>query len=99
MVENKETTEIEYGEKPSVVLEWLKERLEEDKDKVILIKGWCKRCGLCMSFCPVKALDKDSEGYPVIVNDICISCGNCELLCPDYALVVSDLQQKKNKKR
>ena len=99
MIDNKVKTEIEFGEKPAVVLEWLKERLEENENKVVLIKGWCKRCSLCISFCPVKALDKDSEGYPVVINDKCISCGNCELICPDYAIVVSELKQKKSKKR
>jgi len=92
-IEN-ESAEIQYGDTPSRVNEWLAEKLEENKQKVYVAKGWCKRCGICISFCPVKALERDGEGYPYVLNDLCISCGTCELLCPDYAIIVSRLKKK-----
>jgi len=97
MVEIALREEIEYGDSPSKVKEWFEARIEENKSKVYVAKGWCKRCGVCIAFCPVKALDRDSDGVPVVFEDSCISCGTCELMCPDFAIVVSGLKTKKGK--
>lgn len=52
-------------------------------------KNWCKRCGICVAFCPKKALEADQNGYPFLKNDqSCNGCSLCELRCPDFALVV-----------
>jgi 2-oxoglutarate ferredoxin oxidoreductase subunit delta len=88
---------VKHGDPPEVVLEFLRQRLECSECKIILAEGWCKKCGVCISICPVKALSTDSEGWPKVNNEKCISCGTCELLCPDFAIVVCDLKNKHNK--
>jgi len=95
----KENDEIQYGDTPSHVLEWFNRKLSENKQKVYVARGWCKRCGICVAFCPVKALDRDEEGVPYVLNDICISCGTCEIMCPDHAIIVSELKAKKGSKK
>lgn len=48
----------------------------------------CKRCGICIAFCP-KEVFASEHGKPVVANlDACIKCKLCELRCPDYAIVV-----------
>lgn len=52
-------------------------------------RAWCKRCGICVSFCPKEALEKDDKGYPRWKNrEACVVCGLCELRCPDFAIEV-----------
>lgn len=52
---------------------------------------WCKKCGICVAFCPRKALELDEDGYPHLNgNQNCDGCGLCELRCPDFAIVVED---------
>lgn len=92
-------TEVKFGDSAEKVLNWIAEKLETTDDKIILARGWCKRCGICIAFCPVKALDRDNEGCPVVDNDKCISCGTCELMCPDYALTVTGLKSKTKRKQ
>jgi len=59
-------------------------------DPPVTIKTeWCKACGICVEFCPKKALDVDEEGRPVVVRpEACGLCGICEQLCPDFAIRV-----------
>jgi Fe-S-cluster-containing hydrogenase component 2 len=52
-----------------------------------------------MSSCPVKALEKDREGYPVVDNSRCTSCGTCEIMCPDFAIIVCGLKDRKAEKK
>ncbi len=33
----------------------------EEKKEVIINREWCKGCGICVAFCPKKALDLDDE--------------------------------------
>ncbi len=56
---------------------------------VKIYKNWCKRCGICIAFCPKKVLEVDRDGYPFLKdNQSCNGCGLCELICPDFAIVV-----------
>ncbi len=57
--------------------------------KVEIYQGWCKKCGICIAFCPRQVLGIDEESYPV-VKDIekCNCCRWCEIRCPDFAIVV-----------
>lgn len=51
-------------------------------------KAWCKRCGICIAFCPDKVLE-DDDGLPRIIDiALCSGCLTCELLCPDFAIEV-----------
>ncbi|HEY3315611.1 MAG TPA: ferredoxin family protein [Bacillota bacterium] len=57
---------------------------------------WCKKCGVCVRFCPVKALETGPSGFPALARpDECTRCGLCENLCPDYAAVVSPRPKKR----
>lgn len=63
-----------------------------------LYKNWCKKCGICVAFCPKKVLEVDNEGYPYLTDpDICNGCGLCELRCPDFAIVVANKNKQTDK--
>lgn len=52
-------------------------------------RSWCKRCGICVAFCPKMALEKDPAGYPRWKDQkACVLCRLCELRCPDFAIEV-----------
>ncbi|MDI6812338.1 MAG: 4Fe-4S binding protein, partial [Desulfitobacteriaceae bacterium] len=54
--------------------------------KIIVNQDWCKKCGICVAFCPKKVLGSDELGRVVIVEpEQCIACKICERLCPDFA--------------
>ncbi|MBC7342989.1 MAG: 4Fe-4S binding protein [Clostridia bacterium] len=57
---------------------------------VITIKDeWCKRCGICIAFCPKQVLEAEKDGKPKAVRpEACTRCEMCELRCPDYAIEV-----------
>ncbi|MFW6150559.1 MAG: 4Fe-4S dicluster domain-containing protein [Chloroflexota bacterium] len=65
------------------------------KGTVEIFKGWCKRCGICVAFCPRGVLDVGSDGYPYVKDpDRCTGCGLCEVHCPDFAIVASKNEDK-----
>ena len=65
------------------------------KSRVEIYKGWCKKCGVCVAFCPLGALDIGKDGYPqVTAPEKCTGCDWCEILCPDFAIVVSPDEKK-----
>ena len=57
--------------------------------KLIINTVWCKGCGICVAFCPKKALGLENEKVR-LVNAECILCGQCELRCPDYAIYLEE---------
>jgi 2-oxoglutarate ferredoxin oxidoreductase subunit delta len=65
-------------------------------EKVIINPAWCKGCGICVAFCPTKALELKNDKAVLADVDKCIQCGACELRCPDYAIY---LGRKKNEKQ
>ena len=53
------------------------------------INDWCKKCGICVHFCPTGVFASGSGGMPVVVNlEACTVCRLCELRCPDFAIRV-----------
>ncbi len=54
---------------------------------VSITAAWCKGCGICVAFCPKKALSLEKE-KAVHDPEKCIVCGMCELYCPDLAITV-----------
>lgn len=61
------------------------------KNRVVTVnEKWCKACGICMAFCPKKALTPQKNGKPTWNAELCIRCGQCELRCPDFAIYLED---------
>jgi 2-oxoglutarate ferredoxin oxidoreductase subunit delta len=67
------------------------------KPPVTVFHAWCKRCGICVNFCPkgVLAFDDNGQVYPKN-PDNCIQCFMCELRCPDFAITVNKDREKEN---
>lgn len=66
-----------------------RERKRPSPKNLNVYSGWCKRCGICVAFCPKGALEVDSEGYPRWKEPLrCVGCRMCELRCPDFAIEV-----------
>ena len=60
------------------------------KNQVEIYRGWCKKCGICVAFCPHDVLDTGEDGYPFVKDpERCTGCDLCEIRCPDFAIVVS----------
>ncbi|MHB1005422.1 MAG: 4Fe-4S dicluster domain-containing protein [Chloroflexota bacterium] len=59
-------------------------------EPVAVYAKWCKGCGICVEFCPVKVLAMGKEDRPYLVDaERCTSCGMCEIRCPDFAITVT----------
>ena len=63
--------------------------------KVEIYRSWCKKCGICAAFCPLKVVKMDEEGAPTVTDpEKCKGCRLCELRCPDFAIRVKLDQEK-----
>jgi len=68
---------------------------ETGEEKVHVFEAWCKRCEICVAFCPTGALTSDKEGFPILTYpEKCTQCGMCELRCPDFAIAVRPREKK-----
>lgn len=57
------------------------------KTPVYIYYNWCKKCGICVSFCPTGTLGRKADGTPFVKNpEKCIHCETCDRLCPDFAI-------------
>jgi 2-oxoglutarate ferredoxin oxidoreductase subunit delta len=54
---------------------------------------WCKKCGLCVEFCPKNVLEL-ADGLQIRDLDACIGCLMCEIHCPDFAIMVKRREKK-----
>jgi len=68
--------------------------------KVAIYRGWCKKCGICVAFCPRQVLDTDVSGYPVVKDPgRCTACNLCVDRCPDFAITVYGSKESNEKNR
>ena len=62
-----------------------KGEVEVSPEVAKIIKEKCDECGLCISVCPVSAIEKTPEG--LVINPLsCIGCGLCVSTCPKDAI-------------
>lgn len=56
---------------------------------LLVNRGWCKGCNLCIAACPSGILSLDAD-QRIAVRDIdrCIFCGLCAVRCPDFVFVL-----------
>ncbi len=67
-------------------------------NKIEIYKGWCKKCGICIAFCPRQVLGPDESGYPVIRDaERCTACQLCATRCPDFAITVDGNREDNEK--
>ncbi len=61
------------------------------RNPVTVFNAWCKRCGICVAFCPKNVLEFGPDGHPFAARpEDCVLCHQCELRCPDFAISVSE---------
>jgi 2-oxoglutarate ferredoxin oxidoreductase subunit delta len=76
----------------------------EDADKkqkaragITVNEKWCKKCGICIAFCPKGVFVADKFGKPVVKHpEQCIKCMFCVARCPDFAVDVKESAKKPN---
>ena len=61
--------------------------------ELVINAAWCKGCGICVAFCPKKALAIKQEKVVLANPGECVRCGQCEMRCPDYAIYVSEVEK------
>jgi len=71
---------------------------KKEKHKIEVYKSWCKKCGICVAFCPAGVLAQDDSGAPYAKEpDKCTGCQLCALRCPDFAINVTTPTKKEPK--
>lgn len=61
--------------------------------KLVFEASWCKGCGICVAFCPKKALELSGGKVKLRDDNSCVLCGQCELRCPDYAIYLEEVKE------
>ncbi|MBM3470044.1 MAG: 4Fe-4S dicluster domain-containing protein [Armatimonadetes bacterium] len=58
---------------------------------ITINEAWCKRCDICIAFCPRDVLAAGDGGIPRVVDlQACTLCMLCVLRCPDFAVEVTE---------
>ena len=71
---------------------------KKEKHVIEVYKSWCKKCGICVAFCPAGVLAEDETGAPYAKEpDKCTGCQLCALRCPDFAINVTSPKKKEAK--
>jgi 2-oxoglutarate ferredoxin oxidoreductase subunit delta len=74
--------------------------MKKIEEPIHLFSMWCKKCGICIAFCPKHVLEQGPDGYPYAAHpENCILCGQCDILCPDYAITVMRKDEYKELKK
>lgn len=62
--------------------------------KVTVNEKWCKKCGICIAFCPKEVFEADEFGLSVVKHpERCIRCMLCVIRCPDFAVDVEAAEE------
>lgn len=70
-------------------------RKRRRRGQVTVFPNWCKGCGLCVAFCPMKVLEQNEDGrVTVAYPEKCTACRWCELHCPDFAIFVTEVEEE-----
>ncbi|MGI6681404.1 MAG: Coenzyme F420 hydrogenase/dehydrogenase, beta subunit C-terminal domain [Bdellovibrionota bacterium] len=54
---------------------------KEKNIKNIVSSKLCNSCGACIASCPFKALEKNIDNIPIVLDDKCTHCGICSKVC------------------
>ena len=64
-------------------------KVQKRKGIVHVNHDYCKRCGICVNFCPVKNLEIRQQKLTELER--CIACKMCQRYCPDIAIEIEEL--------
>ena len=65
--------------------------------RITVYEAWCKKCGICVAFCPAGALSEHEKTQQVLTNAAkCTGCHQCEWRCPDFAIVIKPAATKQS---
>ncbi|OGK09172.1 MAG: hypothetical protein A2Y63_06290 [Candidatus Riflebacteria bacterium RBG_13_59_9] len=65
--------------------------MPEDDQSIFINYDWCKRCWICIEFCPKEVYDRSALAQPVPTRiEDCTKCMICVNRCPDFAIVITD---------
>ena len=69
----------------------------KQRARVHINYSWCKKCRICIVYCPTGVFTSDQFNSPIIsFPEKCINCGLCVLRCPDFAVKLEPLEPEKN---
>lgn len=68
------------------------EKARKRKGIVHINHEYCKRCGICVNFCPVKNLEIQHQMLKELER--CIACKMCQRYCPDFAIEIEEIDAK-----
>ncbi|MBU6391739.1 MAG: 4Fe-4S binding protein [Planctomycetota bacterium] len=68
------------------------EKPRKRKGIVHINHEYCKRCSICVNFCPVKNLE--IRGQKLIELERCTACKICQRYCPDIAIEIEEIDDK-----
>lgn len=63
--------------------------------RLTINEKWCKKCAICVAFCPQGVFTANEFGLPQIkYPEKCVKCMLCVIRCPDFAVEVEDDGEK-----
>jgi 2-oxoglutarate ferredoxin oxidoreductase subunit delta len=66
-----------------------------ENTRVLVNQDWCKKCGICIAFCPKKVLETNELRQVLVAKpEECIACRICERLCPDFAINIEVIKDE-----
>lgn len=68
------------------------EKVQKRKGIVHINHEYCKCCGICVGFCPVKNLEIRQQ--KLVALERCIACKTCQRYCPDMAIEIEEIDAK-----